>query len=157
EFEFFRVGAREHYGERHREIRGERINLPTDLWGFLRERIFEGKHAAVAVKTCDSGDAVVGERRSEDRVCLFIHFASTHDDWRANSITRSAFGDVSPTDVELMRWRKIVERWIPLWARVGLVSKYELATASRHSERLRPRIELCVADRSNDAPDSEVV
>src|SRR6516164_6267761 len=155
--EFFRVGACEHHGERHREIRSKRKDLPVHPDGFLRERIFEGKHAAATVKTCDRSDAVVGTRWSEVRACLFIHFASNRDNRRADSFTRGAFGDVDPMDVELIRWREIVERWIPLWARVGLVRKYELAIAFRHSERLRPRIEFCVADRDDHASNGEVV
>jgi hypothetical protein len=90
------------------------------------------------------------------RSCLFIHFAPNRDNWRADAITSRAFGDVSPTDVELIRRRKIVERWIPLWARVGLVRKHELSIVSRHSQRLRPRIELCVANRGMMRPTAKL-
>src|SRR4029077_6464137 len=89
--------------------------------------------------------------------CLFICFASNRDDRCANAVARGPFGDVSAMDVELIRRREIVECWIPLWARVGLVRQYELAIARRYSQRLRPRIELCVADGGDDAPDGEVV
>src|SRR5262249_5888747 len=53
--------------------------------------------------------------------------------------------------------REIVERRIPLRARIGLVRKDELTAARWHSHRLCPRIELCFADRGDDAADGEIV
>jgi hypothetical protein len=72
EFKFLRVSARKRHGERHREIRGERIDPPINPDGFHREGIFEGEHAAAALKTRDCGDTVVNAIRRELRAGLSL-------------------------------------------------------------------------------------
>jgi hypothetical protein len=60
-------------------------------------------------------------------------------------------------NVELIGRREIVERGIPLRARVGLVGEQKFAAASWHSQRLRPRIELRRADGADDPPHRKLV
>src|SRR4029077_17793370 len=131
--------------------------LPTNADGFHREGIFEGKQASAALKARDRGDAVVNARQGEVDPSILVYFTSDSYNRCAEACARGAFSHVGAVDVELIRWRESVECWIPLRARVGLVRKYELAAARRHSQRLCPRIELCVADRGDDAPNGEVV
>ena len=89
---------------------------------------------------------------------VLIHPAPDgHESARRGLPCARVFRDVGALDVELIRRREIVERRIPLRARVGLAREHEIAARRRHAQRLRPRIELRLLDRAEDARDGEVV
>jgi hypothetical protein len=57
----------------------------------------------------------------------------------------------------LVRRGEPVERGIPRLAPIAAVIEHIVAALSRHAQRLRPRIELSVPDRRDDAGDGKVI
>ena len=133
------------------------VGVPVDLDGFLREWILEGEHATVALKARDGGDAVVDARQGEVDPDILIDSRPTATSGAPRPVAHGALTHVGAVDVELIRRRENVKCGIPLRPRVGLVGEHKIAATRRHSQRLRPRIELRVADSGDDARDSKVV
>ena len=64
---------------------------------------------------------------------VFVWLAFDGYNWRADAIARGPLGHVFAVHVKLVGGREVVERGIPLRARVRLVCEHEIALRSGHS------------------------
>jgi hypothetical protein len=157
ELELFGVLRRQHHRQRDGKIRRERKAGSAEPHSLGVERIFKREDAAAPIETCKRRDAVINVRHRKRLAVVPARLAADRDERRAEAILGRAARDVGAVDVELVSRHELVKRGVPLRARVGLVREHEFAAISRHSKRLRPRIELGRADRGEDAAESEIV
>ena len=145
ELELFGVLLRQHHRERDGKVRRQRKAASAEAHSLCVERIFEPEDAAARIETRKRRDAVINMRHRKRLAVVPARLAADRYERRAEAILGRAVRNVGAADVELVGRHKLVKRGVPLRARVGLVREHEFAAIGRHMQRLRPRVELCVA------------
>ena len=87
---------------------------PAEAHALGGERVFKREHGAPPLETDERGDAVEDFRNGEVFLGVLILPAPGSHGRRANAFLARVLRDVAAADVELIRGREVVERWIPL-------------------------------------------
>ncbi len=153
----FWLFPREQHADRCREVRREREGVPAQARGLRLERILEGNHAAALVETRRGSDPVINPGDAVGAQEVRVRIAAHGHQRRAEALLRHAFAHVGTAQCDLVRGNKIVKPGIILRIGKRLVSEREIAAGRGDAHRLRPGVEMVVADDFEHATQREVV
>src|SRR5260370_30993317 len=120
------------------------------------QRVVDRDNAAGTFKLRRRGNAIKDVWRTEQLTGLLRGEFPLRDERRADSVLLYVILHIGAFEIELIGRNQLVERQVPLRARIALPGESKFAVRS-DAHRLSPWIQFRVANDSEDACDREVV
>src|SRR6266404_1666981 len=130
--------------------------MPVNADGFRGQRIVHRDNTARTFELSCRGNAIINVWRSEERTGLLRGEFSLRHEWRSDSVLLHMILHIGSFEIELIGWNQVVERQVPLWARIALPCESKFAICS-NAHRLSPRIQFRVANDGENTCDREVI
>src|SRR5882724_10981460 len=123
---------------------------------FRGQRIVDRDNATRTFELRCRGNTIINVWRSEERTGLLRGEFSLRHEWRANSVLPHVILHIGAFEIEFIGWNQVVERHVPLRARIALPRESKFAIRP-DAHRLGPRIQFRVADDGENTCDGKIV
>src|SRR5438132_13784030 len=94
---------------------------------FRGQRIVDRDNAARTFELRCRGNAIINVWRSEECTGLLRGEFSLRHEWRSDSFFCHVIFHIGAFEIELIGWNQVVERQVPLWARIALPCESKFA------------------------------